>query len=379
MSIDLINTTPYGAFGFEHVLFHGRRYYIAIVKQSWQLMPGGGMRLLDEQRPVRVGDRFQGRADYSAIDLPTDLIPHKPQPELILCGHAQSAVPKTQWDATVAIGDSAQWHKTLRVFGPRWFKRGLLGWQQQDTEPTTRARLDYAGAYGGHFELPPTQEGEEPLVVRCAENPGGRAWLGSGHGHKLTKAQRQALETLQEPAQVLAPCIEEPSWLSPLRAPGKAMPVVAFGALPAWSVQRMKRLKGLKLPKDPAELKGGYPENFNMSHWQQASSDQWLPMDKEALPGTWLTTRGVFEEGDARWRIPRPQGLLYVRSQKVLNATLKTDIDTLVLDVDARVLEVIERRLVSLEEFGEALVIEVLQRQYANTTPNANATSAAGA
>jgi hypothetical protein len=354
MSIELINTTGYAVFGFRHVLFQERPYYIVITKQSWQLMPGGGMRPLDKPRPARVGDRFQGRPIFSAIDLPTDLIPFKPHGEIVICGHARSAVPRPHWDVEVALGD---WSKSLRVFGPRNWRQGVLGWSVSDPALTQLARLDYAAAYGGHVELPPAEAGKDPLVIAHGPNPGGTGWLGKGHGQALNKQQKHALKGFAQTKEVVAPAIEPVAWLSQHRPPGQDVKPQSFGAMPAWSERRMAYLRGTQPPK-PDQT--GYGDDFNMNHWQQAASDQWLP--RAALPGAALHLRGVFEEGDAVYRIPRPQTLSYVRSRQALNAVLESDIDTLVLDADERVLEVIERRLVSLQTYGEDAVIEVLQR-----------------
>lgn len=356
MSIELINTTRYGAFGFTHVLLKQRPYYIVVTKQSWHMMPGGGLRLLDEARPVRIGDRFAGRPDFSAITLPTDIVPYKPHGEIIVCGSARRADAQATWEVELAV-PAAGWSKVLSVFGPRTWQRGLMGWKLSTPQPAQQVRLDYGGAYGGHFELPPPAPEGEPLVVCHAPNPGGTGWLGAGHGHKLTKDQARALKERAAVQTVAAPCLEQPAWLSQQRAPGNDMKPLAFGALPAWSPQRLACLKGMKPP--PPE-QSGYPDDFNMDHWQQATSDQWLP--KEALPGAALLLRGVFEEGDAVYRVPKPQTLCYVRSRTALNAVLNSDIDTLVIDADARVLEVIERRLISLEEFGQDAVVELMQR-----------------
>jgi hypothetical protein len=359
MSIELINTTGYSAFGFEHVLFKERPYYIVIVKQSWQLMRGGGMRPLDEPRPVRVGDHFQGRPDFSAIDLPTDLIPYKPHGEIVVCGHARTATAQASWDVKLSVGG---WSKSLRAFGRRTWRKGLMGWTLSEPAATRQARLDYAAAYGGHFELPPSAPNEEPLVVAHTANPGGTGWLGKGHDKALTKQQTQALSALETPAEVLAPNLELAAWLPQQDPPGRDTKPLAFGALPAWSPQRQAYLKSLKPPKPSDPPQRGYPDSFDMDHWQQTLADQWLP--KNQLAGTALHLSGIFEEGDASYRLPQAQALLYVRSQSALNSTLQTDIDTLILDCDARVLEVVERRLVSLELLGPDLVIEVLQRAH---------------
>jgi hypothetical protein len=367
MPIELINTTELPAFGFEHVLLKQRPYYIVIVKQSWQLMPGGGLRALEEPRAVRVSDQFVGEPNRSAISLPTDLVPYKPEAEVVLTGHAHQATPQTQWEVEVGLGT---WSKRLRVLGQRSWSRKLLGWDLSDPLPSRQARLDYAGAYGGHFELPPAQPDQEPLVVWHAPNPGGSGWLGQGHGQALTAAQKAALKRLTEAGTVRAPCVEKPTWLQREHDPGRDVEPVGFGALPAWSPQRMDRLKGMK-PIKPDQV--GYPDDFNMAHWQQTAKDQWLP--KEALPGGLLKLKGVLEEGEVSYRIPQPQALLYVRSPLVLASTLETDIDTLVIDTDARVLEVIERRLVSLELFGPDLSIEVLQRASSSSSSAAPSTA----
>jgi hypothetical protein len=104
----------------------------------------------------------------------------------------------------------------------------------------------------------------------------------------------------------------------------------------------------------------GYPDDFNKEFWQQTASDQWLP---EPLEGSELITfKGVFPEGEISYRLPKPSSFLFIEDADKKAITFETEIDTVVIDADKRILEVIERRLVSLDDFGDDLTIHVIKK-----------------
>jgi hypothetical protein len=354
MTVHIKNTTTHAVFGFEHKLFAGHTYCVVVVKQGWVMMPGGGLRPVAEPRRIHMGDEFALGPERSAVRLPADLIPFKPNPEIMMFGHAKRAQAKRSWDVSLSLGD---WRKSLLVYGARYWQREVFGWTLTEPQATDLARVDYAGSYGGSFELPPKSPQENPLIVAYGPNPGGTGWLGKGHGQVLNDAQKASLKAQTEQPRVLAPCLEIPRLIKGSFEPDTAMDPIGFGSLTPWSPQRMALLKGMRAMAADQE---GYPDDFPEEFWQQTASDQWLRHQLEG--GEVLKLEGVLAEGDAQYRIPKPQALLYVRSPEVLAFTLKTHIDTIVLDLDARVMEVIERRLVKITGLTQDIQIEVLQR-----------------
>ena len=136
MTVNLYNSTDYAVFGFEHQLLYKRRFFIVIVKQTWRLMPKGGMRLVkdEEKREIRIEDEFVGQVQSGAVHLPNDLIPYKPHSEVILTGWAQTNSLQKNWLVRVEIG---KWSKTLKAYGSRHWKKGLSGWTLSEAEESS--------------------------------------------------------------------------------------------------------------------------------------------------------------------------------------------------------------------------------------------------
>lgn len=352
MSVQVINTTEHAVFDFEHMLFRQLRYQIVILKQSWQMMPGGGLRPLPVPRKIRLVDEFAGDPRRTALLAPTDLVPYKPRNEIIVTGLAQVAEARPSWLAGVAVDG---WTKVLTVHGPRQWERSRLGqWTMSAPQAITSTPLSSDMAFGGHFELPAAQADGEKLLITYPDNPAGTGWLGDPPGVPLTKQQNEALHAqLAGTRQMPAPRIEFTE--QALHQPGARGAVAGFGAFAAWSAQRMRYLE--KMKPQPADFVG-LPDDFNKDHWQQAPADQWLP--KELQGGERIVMMGLLPEERATYTLPRSRFFLSVHGPTTLRLSLDMDIDTLVIDTQARVMEVIYRRIVLLDQLGDDLSIEVM-------------------
>lgn len=353
MSVETINTTEHAVFDFEHMLFRQLRYQIVILKQSWQLMPGGGLRPLPVPRGIRLNDEYFGDPRRTALLAPSDLVPYKPHNEVIVTGMAQVATARPSWLAGIAVGE---WTKVLTVHGPRHWERSRLGkWSLSAAEPTTSTPLSSDMAFGGSIELPAAQQQGDKLLITCADNPAGTGWLGSEPGVALAKHQKEALrDQLAGLRRLQAPRLEFTD--RPIgQQPGGSAAVAGFGAFAAWSAPRLRHLD--KMKPVPADFVG-LPDDFNKDHWQQAPADQWLPNDLQG--GERIVMMGLLPEERASYTLPRSKFFLSVHGPTTLRLNLDMDIDTLVIDTQARVLEVIHRRIVRLDLFGDDLTIEVI-------------------
>ncbi|QDQ27032.1 DUF2169 domain-containing protein [Chitinimonas arctica] len=354
MSIETINTTPFSVFSFEHMLFHGRRYQIVILKQSYALRENGSVVQMHKQRPIRLGDTHLGELDRSSVLLPGDLIPYKPRCEIILTGSARVPQPAASWLAGVGLGE---WSKGVRLYGPREWRKGLLGgWKLGEAQATDSTPLLYEHAYGGNFELAGDSPEAGPLLAAYGPNPAGSGWLGKAPHVDLSRTQRKALdERIDNLTSLPAPRIE--AIQQAIDEPGEDYEPVGFGAFPAWWQARSKYLADMA---PPAPDQRGYPSDFDMAYWQQAPADQWLPF--EVKGGETLVLANLLPEGRQEYVLPRSSSFLHLRSPTDISMSLDMQIDTLLVDLDARVLEVVWRRIVQLDELGPDVRIEVISQ-----------------
>lgn len=379
MSIQLINTSDYPVFGFEHKLLVGNPYYIVIAKQSYRLTPEGKVVQLATQQDIRLEDVIEGNPHRSSVVRPSDLIPYKPHPEIILTGSAKRADAKAAWltavglkglrDNFVETGSKKtypDWVKGVWVTGACQWEKGMLGWKLSEAIPTTQVSLSYENAFGGSYVLPEDPENTEadpdfPPMLKYADNPSGKGWLPSSQDVKAmtkdssrghAKLQKQNLdEQLKVQTNLAAPQLftvkSNGKPAVKLKKPTDMLPVAGYGSYPNYWQPRMAKVECIAhWPTE--EEGGGYPEDFDMTHWQQAPEDQWLPAHPQG--GEKLVLTGIFPEGKQVYTLPK--SLAHVVLFEPNNFPMKLDmqIDTLFVDADSRILEVVWRRLVLLSD-----------------------------
>ncbi|MCB9596650.1 MAG: DUF2169 domain-containing protein [Sandaracinaceae bacterium] len=103
--------------------------------------------------------------ESSSIRFPCDLCLRKPGTDVIVVGHARPTKPgTTAMDVLVRVGPV---QKALRVFGPRYWRRGVTGLTPSAPEPIEAVPLTWELAFGG-FDSGDGKLLEEP------RNPVGR-------------------------------------------------------------------------------------------------------------------------------------------------------------------------------------------------------------
>ncbi len=101
---------------------------------------------------IEETDRYYGEPGQSSLAAAGETVPFKQGSELLLFGTAHP--PKAE--ATVAevsvglrLANDRFWEKTLRLFGPRRWEKGLLGLSFSKPGPLASLPLRYEYAYGG--------------------------------------------------------------------------------------------------------------------------------------------------------------------------------------------------------------------------------------
>jgi hypothetical protein len=202
-----------------------------LVKGSFNL--GEATSLCDEQSPVCMADVYWGEPGLSSLKYPGDLHPGKPASDIIMLGHACSPEKRLVYSLDVSL-QVASLQKTLRVFGPRVWQRGL----PSHPEAFSTLPLVYENAYGGqHIKDGECLEGD-------SRNPLGKGFLGKQSPNLF---EGQPLPAIEDPRQLL-------------RQLGDSSSPAGFGAIaPHWQPR--------------AALAGTYD-----SHWQETRAP-YLPED----------------------------------------------------------------------------------------------------
>lgn len=364
-----ISDKNYPVFGFEHKLLVGNPYYIVILKQSFALRDDGTIRPLIKPIDIRLSDVVNANSRWDSVRYPSDLIPYKPNAEIIVVGTAQQATPKAEWLCDVRLDGLRDnqwdttyqsWHKSIVVSGERFWEADGTGWQLTHPVVTRQVSLSYEQAYGGHFKLASVESPEMPSLDYPA-NPSGTGWLPSNKDlaplpfeqYSLVKTAMAGLTRLRAPQLFAISASQHPQLP---QSPYQPIPVAGFGSYANFWQPRMQYLSD-KLDWSEEATGGGYPVDFNMHHWQQTTPDQWLPC--RPVGGERLTLTGFFPEGKQAYTLPTSLAYLIVDDGEQLAMNLDMEIDTLVVDTDRRTLEVVWRRIVLLTEFGEDVEVRV--------------------
>lgn len=241
------NATPYLFGAIPSSLRPPQPLMTLVVKATFRLAPGAPVRTLGGigAQGTLSGDVFAGGAEDRSGPLAyaTDFADFKPRADILVRAHCHTpgGRPMTECPVRVTVG---AWSKTLRVVGPRTWKRGLLGDAPADPAPFTEMPVDFAHAFGG------------PALP---DNPSGRG-VGTPDLHN----------------------VELPGEL--VHSRDDRIRPVCFGPVsPEWPERRAK--VGKEYGASWAARRAPYPaEDFDVAYFQAAPPDQqvdWLRGDEE--------------------------------------------------------------------------------------------------
>ena len=269
--------------GLPHLWFEqsgpeGERLDVLVVRGTFDFASASApMRVARRQTPIVFGDKYEGVEDDDVLRAVVvddgDLVPYKPGTDILVRGSASApeSRPHATWLAGVRVG---QIKKTIRLHGPRQFRRTLLGWSLGQAQPVTSVMLDYRLAYGGGLAIPPSLcESGVAEAVKHDGNPAGCGWLPSRshYKHLPYRARAYVRHWIGKQLTIPAPQIEDAS--HPIDDPFGAGGAPGLGALARWWAPRVK-LQGRYDDRWRRERFPLLPENFDSSYFQSAPSDQ---------------------------------------------------------------------------------------------------------
>jgi hypothetical protein len=290
-----INRTEFTARCFLLDDPHGREAAVVCAKIAYEVGDDGLVGLAPRRAEVRPFDVPWWKTPTSSVRFPSDWIDDKPGTDVLLVGTAHPPPGRivTSIEVTLRIwADRERLAKTVRVFGPRVWQRGV-------------GRV----APGPAASLVPTPLTWE-LAQGAPQNPVGMGFAQDHEG------------LVGRPAHVLEPL-------------GAAV-TAGFGPIGADWPPRAARAgtcdEAWKRTRAPLR-----PVDFDPRHNNAAPDDQWL--EQPLRGGEWVEISGVTPRGALRFQLPvyRPSFTAVLPSGAVESAT---HLDTLLVDADERRVEV---------------------------------------
>ena len=230
----------------------GNKVWLVVVKATFDVVGDGRLCLADEQVPVWLEAQHRAEPGRSSLAQESDLFGLKVGTDVLLDGSAW-ALPGRRSEA-VDVGLSVGVvKKSLRVFGNRSWRRGIVDLMPSAPEPFESMPISYENAYGGADRLGPDTS-EHRIELR---NP-----VGKGFALRPAGAMMTALPNIEDPRGLIRSWSDRP-------VPSGFGPVDC-----AWSPRR--------------ELAGTYDENWRQTRFPLWAEDfdaryhQAAPADQQA-------------------------------------------------------------------------------------------------
>jgi hypothetical protein len=195
------NRTPYAAERSWIQDKDANKIWIVAVKATFDIRPDGATRLADEQLPVLRAGQPLGEPGRSSLAYEADLLWLKPGTDVLVKGSAwaERGRPTEVVDVQVRLGPV---RKTLRVFGDRRWRRGIVGATMSRPVPFERMPIIYERAYGGWDRSAP-DAADHRVDLR---NP-----VGTGFVHRGDAVDGTALPNVEHPDRLIASWKDRPA------------------------------------------------------------------------------------------------------------------------------------------------------------------------
>jgi len=145
------NYTPFVPMVFENIDVNDNPFKIVILKGTFKIVKDAPLKPIPDQHPLVLTDEFYGEMNESSIRFESDLVPYKPNSDIIVnaIAHSPEKRPVPQWMVSVQVGELK---KELLVMGKRFWKRMGMMWKLTKAEPCLQVPIKYENAYGGQWQ-----------------------------------------------------------------------------------------------------------------------------------------------------------------------------------------------------------------------------------
>lgn len=173
---ELINHTAFPALLFDALDQDDAGFSVLAARVSYDINiraedGAAWLTFSDPQTPLCMADEHYGEPARSSVRIESDLSPYKPRLDVVINGtaYAPGDRPASAFGAAVRVYDRAS---ALLVSGPRFWKRGVVGWSLTEPAPIGLLDLKYEMASGGLLEVGDKEYAAGPNNV-------GRGWYPS--------------------------------------------------------------------------------------------------------------------------------------------------------------------------------------------------------
>lgn len=274
--LHLRNDTPYQAGIFAFPDRHGIDVLCVTLKATYDIK--SEFKIAEEQQPIIMEDTYWGEPGESSLKYPAEVTPEKPGTDVILIGEACAPAGYLE----MSVGISAAGRKlAMKIFGDRYWEKGLLRTKPSDPEPFERMPIIYERAYGGTHVI----DHKAGKILSELRNPIGKGFAG--------KRSADELEVIG------VPNIEDPQSL--INSPSNKGNPVGYGAIaPNWQ----PRFSYIGTYDETWQKKRApfLPDDFNPLHFHAAHPDLIFP--KRLKGGDAFIINGMSPNGRKAFNLP---------------------------------------------------------------------------
>lgn len=337
--MEIVSASQYLAATVAPVLdASGREYLVIVAKSTWQIpRPGQRPRPLTPQ-PFVESDSYVGEPGLSALRCGDDFARYKPRCDVVFdaCARAPRGEAVTELGVGFRVGPLT---KTMRVVGPRQWRRTLSGYQLSSPAAFVSLPLHLGLAHGGSRRY--LDRDGQSLTDAYADNPVGQGWMSQRSNETGDGWPAASLEDMADP-------ITQPQ--HPHRA-------VTFGAIGRqWPARQ--RFAGTTDAHWRRDVFPFLPEDFDEHYFQCAPEDQQMDFPR----GGEVVTLVNLDPEHAQLEFQLPPLVLPVRvlRRNYRSEVLDAKADTVFFETEARRFSVVWRTQVPIaRHVGEFELIAV--------------------
>ncbi|MDR3481636.1 MAG: DUF2169 domain-containing protein [Burkholderiaceae bacterium] len=243
----------------------GREHLLVVIKQTWLIGANGKPPTPTKAVPLEYADLHVGEPGLSPPLYECDFVLKKIRCDVLF--NASAYAPDDQPLTYLAAGYRIDAHqKAVRIVGPRFWKKALIGIEASEPKPFTAMPLHYGLAFGGVRPNKKGTSGDQTLFDTYEANP-----VGTGYA---------ATQSDPELVGMPLPCLEPfDSDIAPLDSPTADYPAVALSAVARHWLPR-RQYGGTYDAKWKRDVFPFLPEDFDERFNQSAPEDQQIPFPR---------------------------------------------------------------------------------------------------
>jgi hypothetical protein len=322
--LELVNNTLWSAGLYPGWDRYRRPQMTLVIKAGFWFSERGELTPMKNPPPIEESDRFYEESGDSSLAAACDTVPYKNGAELLVYG---TAYPPQQDSSMMEVSlglrrnNEDYWQKSLRVFGPRSWHRGLTGVSLGRPESLEPLPLRYEFAYGGSD---PRNE-----MQQYDKNP-----VGAGYSHRSRYHSALGVPQIEISSTFLRSLTQRPE-------PG------GFGPIPTFWEPRIRHQPNMDEGRQSMGL-CPFLDDVNPAFYNAAPPDQRF---SETFAGTEsILLKGLLNkrDGDNAVLIHLPLLSPKIDLQKGgERKAITAQCDTLVVNADAREIHLVWRAGIS--------------------------------